>query len=136
MITDDEIMRLFELADPARDDDSARMVDAAGYLDALRTRSYDMTLTEITEAPTKSPRDNRWVLAAIVAAAIVLIVAGALVLSRDNDQDPVPVAPPTTVTPVAPTTAVEQPPASPSTRRLRSCGRSTTPATHMTPTPR
>ena len=27
-----------------------------------------MTLTEITEAPTKPPRDNRWVLAAIVAA--------------------------------------------------------------------
>ena len=44
MITDDEIMRLFELADPARDDDCARTVDAAGYLDALQTRSYDMTI--------------------------------------------------------------------------------------------
>jgi hypothetical protein len=108
VITDDEIMRLFELADHARDDDSARVVDAAGYLDALQTRSYDMTLTEIAEAPTKSPRDNRWVLAAIVAAAIVLIVAGALLLTRDEDQDPVPVAPPTTVTSIAPTTAVEQ----------------------------
>lgn len=109
MITDDEIMRLFELADPARHDDGARMVDAAGYLDALQTRSYDMTLTEITtEAPTKRPRDNRWVLAAIVAAAIVLIVAGALLLSRDNGQEPVPVAPPTTLTSVAPTNAVEQ----------------------------
>ena len=77
MITDDEIMRLFELADPAHDDDGARMVDAAGYLDALQTRSYDMTLTEITEAPTKPPRDNRWLLTAVIAAAIVLIVAGA-----------------------------------------------------------
>ena len=47
MITDDEIMRLFELADPARDDDGARMVDAAGYLDALQTRSYDMTIDQI-----------------------------------------------------------------------------------------
>ena len=108
MITDDEIMRLFELADPARDDDGMRMVHAAGYLDALQQRSYDMTLTEITEAPTKSPRDNRWVLAAIAAAAIVLIVAGALLLTRDNDQEQVPLAPPTSVATVAPTTAVEQ----------------------------
>jgi hypothetical protein len=107
VITDDEIMRLFELADPARDDEGARMVDAAGYLDALQTRSYDMQLIDTTEAPTKTPRDNRWVLVAI-AAAIVLIVAGALFLTRDNDQEPVPIAPPTTVTSVSPTTAVEQ----------------------------
>ena len=72
MITDDEIMRLFEQADPAREDDGMRMVDAAGYLDALQTRSYDMTLTEITEAPTKSPRDNRWVLAAIAPSTHLL----------------------------------------------------------------
>jgi hypothetical protein len=108
VITDDEIMRLFELADPARDDDGVRMGDVAGYLDALQQRSDDMTLTEITEAPTKPPRDNRWLLATIVAAAIVLIVAGALLLTRDNDGEPVQIAPPTTVTPVAPTTAVEQ----------------------------
>ena len=109
MITDDEIMRLFELADPARDDDGARMVHAAGYLDALQQRSYDMTLIDTKEAPTESPRNNRWVLAAaIVAAAIILIVAGALLLSRDNNDEPVPFAPPTTVTPVSPTTAVEQ----------------------------
>src|SRR6188508_1876380 len=67
VITDDEIMRLFEQADPARDD-GVQMVDAAGYLDALRTRSYDMQLIDTTEAPTKTPRDNRWVLAAIAAA--------------------------------------------------------------------
>ncbi len=123
VITDDEIMRLFELADPARDDDGARMVDAAGYLDALQTRSYDMTLTEITEAPTKSPRDNRWVLAAIVAAAIVLIVAGALTPdprrrrrtgsgSRRRPQSPRSHRRP----------PPSRPPASRSKRRLRSCG--------------
>lgn len=107
MITDDEIMHLFELADPARDDDGVRTVDAAGYLDALQARSYDMTLTEITEAPTRPPRDNRWLLTAVIAAAIVLIVAGAVLLTRGDDQEPVPLAPPTTVTPVEPTTAVE-----------------------------
>jgi hypothetical protein len=107
VITDDEIMRLFELADPTRDDDSTRMVDPAGYLDALRTRSYDMQLIDTPEAPTKSPRDNRWVLAAIAAAAIVLIAAGALILSRDND-DNVPAAPPTTVAPPEPTVPVDQ----------------------------
>ena len=32
MITDDEIMRLFEQAALARDDDRVRTVDAAGYL--------------------------------------------------------------------------------------------------------
>jgi hypothetical protein len=106
VITDDEIMRLFEQADPARDD-GVRMVDAAGYLDALRTRSYDMQLIDTTEAPTKTPRDNRWVLAAIVAAAIVLIVAGALIVSGGNDEE-VPSGPPTSVLETAPTTLVEQ----------------------------
>ena len=43
MITDDEVMRLFERADPARVDDAAPVVDAAGYLDALRTRSSNVT---------------------------------------------------------------------------------------------
>jgi hypothetical protein len=106
VITDDEIMRLFELADPARDDDGVRTVDGAGYLDALRTRSYDMQLIDTTEAPTKSPGNNRWVLGAIAAAAIVLIVAGVMILTREGGEE-VPASPPTTV-PVIPTTAVEQ----------------------------
>ena len=101
MITDDEIMRLFEQADPARDD-GVRMVDAAGYLDALRTRSYDMQLIDTTEAPPKRPRDNRWVLAAIIAAAVMLIVAGAMILSGGNDEE-VPSDPPTSVPEILPT---------------------------------
>ena len=106
MITDDEIMRLFEQADPARDDDS-RMADAAGYLAALRTRSYDMTVIDTTEAPIKPPHDNRWLLPAIIAAAIMLIVAGAVVLSRDSDQDRGQVSTPPTTAHVAPTTIPE-----------------------------
>ncbi len=46
MITDDEVLQLFAQADPARASDIAPRVDAAGYLDALRTRSTDMTLVE------------------------------------------------------------------------------------------
>jgi hypothetical protein len=103
VITDDEVMRLYELADPARLDDGVRTVDAAGFLDALQQRSYDMTLIDINEAPTESPRDRRWMLAAI-AAAIVLIVAGAVILNRDGG-DKAPATPPTTVTPVVPTTS-------------------------------
>ena len=101
MITDDDIMRLFEQADPARDDDRVRTADAAGYLDAIRTRSYDMQLIDTPETPTKTPREHRWVLPAIVAAAIVLIVAGAVILTRD-DGDNVPAAPQTTVVPTEP----------------------------------
>ncbi len=108
MITDDEIMRLFEQADPARDDDRSRMAEAAGYLAALRTRSYDMTLLDTTEAPTKPPRNNRWLLPAIVAAAIVLIVAGAVVLARDSDEDRVQISTPPTTAPIAPTTIPQQ----------------------------
>jgi hypothetical protein len=46
VITDDEVLQLFERADPARASDVTPKVDAAGYLDALRTRSTDMTLVE------------------------------------------------------------------------------------------
>jgi hypothetical protein len=33
VITDDEVMRLFERADPARVKDPAPVIDATGYLD-------------------------------------------------------------------------------------------------------
>ena len=35
MITDEEVLRLFERADPSQTDDAAPAIDAAGYLDAL-----------------------------------------------------------------------------------------------------
>jgi hypothetical protein len=55
VITDDEVMRLFERADPARLDDSAPVIDAAGYLDTLRTRSIDVTLTKTPRHPPDQP---------------------------------------------------------------------------------
>ena len=39
MITDDEVMRVLERADPARVDDAIPLPDSADYFDALRTRS-------------------------------------------------------------------------------------------------
>ncbi len=38
MLTDDEVMRLYEQADPARDEPVDAPTDAAEYLDAVRTR--------------------------------------------------------------------------------------------------
>ena len=100
MITDDEVLRLFERADPAQTDDAAPAIDAAGYLDALRTRSSNVNYIDTEPTPTEPPTNrHRWLAAA--AAATVAIIAGGLVLAaRDDDEsgaasdtiDPGPVA--------------------------------------------
>ncbi len=92
MITDDEVMRLFERADPARTADVAPTIDTSRYLDALLTRSNDMTIIESTttttpEEPT-SPR--KWSMIALAAAAVAVILVGGLVVaSRDESAPPV-----------------------------------------------
>jgi hypothetical protein len=90
MITDDEIMRLFERADPARLNDVTPTSDAWGYLDALVTRSNDMTIIESeTTAPTEPTKPPRWSMIALAAAAVVAIVGGGIVLvSRDEPAQP------------------------------------------------
>jgi hypothetical protein len=88
VITDDEVMRLFERADPARLDDSAPVIDAAGYLDTLRTRSIDVTLTKTPPAPTGPSSRHRWRIIAAAAAAVVLIAGAAVVLTaRSSPTD-------------------------------------------------
>jgi hypothetical protein len=87
VITDDEVMRLFERADPARFDDAAPVVDVAGDLDALRTRSIDMTLIDIDRPPTEPTKPRRWPIITAAAAAVVLIVGGVLVLAAGDDAD-------------------------------------------------
>jgi hypothetical protein len=97
VITDDEVLQLFARADPARVSDVEPKVDAAAYLDALRTRSTDMTLVE--NPPRRSdgkPRTPRWLLIS-AAAAVVVIVLGALVVA-DRDE---PTGVGTNKTPVA-----------------------------------
>jgi hypothetical protein len=90
VITDDEVMRLFERADPARIDHAASVIDAAGYLDALRTRSIEVKLTQVPPTPTRPPTRHRWPIITAAAAAGMLIVAGALVVAtRDDTTEPV-----------------------------------------------
>jgi hypothetical protein len=107
VITEDEVMRLLERADPARVDDSAPFVDAAGYLAALRTRSTTVTLIDTEPTPSRPKGHRRWPIIAVAAAAVVAIVVGGLALaSRDDDpNEQIPAG--TTVAP-DPATAAEE----------------------------
>jgi hypothetical protein len=108
VITDDEVMRLFERADPARVDHVAVRIDAAGYLDALRLES-DEQLVPVKEiyvsvdSPPASETRNRRRLAMAVAAVVAVIGVAAIATKSPNSDDnvePAPAAAPT----VAPTT--------------------------------
>ncbi len=78
MITDDEVMRVFERADPAGSDDGASLIDAVRYLDALCTR--DSIPTSIEPTPVRGTATSRYLWLTVAAAAVVaaLIVAGVL----------------------------------------------------------
>ncbi len=96
MITDDEVMRVLERADPARVDDAIPLPDVADYFDALRTRSTTATVIDIEPTPTRRHR-RRVVVAIGVAAAVVAITAGLVpAVSRDNSEPVRPAIPPTT----------------------------------------
>jgi hypothetical protein len=96
VITDDEVMRLFERADPARVNDPAPVIDATGYLDTLRTRSIDVTLTETPPTGRGPTSRHRWQVIAAAAAAVVLITGSALVLAtRDDPAEPTTTEPTT-----------------------------------------
>ena len=104
MITDDEATRLLKRADPARFDERAPFVDAAGYLAALRTRSTTVTLIKTEPTPTQPEGRHRWPIIAVAAAAVVAIVVGALMLAARDDSAP-QVPADTTVAPVVPDAA-------------------------------
>jgi hypothetical protein len=113
VITEDEVMRVLERADPVRLGDATPPVDAAGYLDALRTRSTTVALIDIEPPPpVRPPRRHRrlTITAAIAAAAVVAILGGALVLAaRDDPSEP--------QIPASPTTVAQQPAAAEATAR-------------------
>ena len=104
MITDDEVMRLFERADPARIDDADSVLDAASYLDALAATSADPTsLDEVTSGR------RRWRLVAAAAAAAAVIV-GTIVLVRTASDEGGTVLTPAGPAPTAPAPAPAPPP--------------------------
>ena len=87
MITDDEVLRLFERADPALTDDAAPAIDAAGYLDALRTRSSDVNYIDAEPTLTEPPTNrHRWLSAAAAAATVAVIAGGLVLAARDDDE--------------------------------------------------
>ena len=78
MITDQEVMRILERADPASEDDDSPMIDAAGYLDALRTRSVNVTIIDTEPTSTRPPR-RRWPIIVAAAGAVMTVAIGGLV---------------------------------------------------------
>ena len=99
MIRDDDVMRLFEQADPAHRPDRANdHVAGAGFLTALQQqRSIDMTITESPQTTAKAPRQRRWALLGAAAAVAALVVGLVAAVARDNEPnapaDPPPPAP-------------------------------------------
>jgi hypothetical protein len=108
--TEDEATRLLKRADPARLDDRAPFVDAAGYLAALRTRSTTVTPIDTEPTPTQRESRHRWPMIAVAAAAVAIVVGGLVIATRNDDpMGVVPAAQPTTT--VAQPAAVTQAPA-------------------------
>jgi hypothetical protein len=86
VITDEDVMRLFERADPARHDDVAPVMEATGYLDALQARSTYVIDTETIRPPNRPASRRRWPIIAAAAAGVV-IVAGVITLAVRDDPD-------------------------------------------------
>jgi hypothetical protein len=102
MISDDEVMRVLERADPARVDDANSMLDSADYLDALRTST--VTLVDVQPRPPR--RLRRRVIVTGAAAAVVAVVAAVVpAVSRDDSEPVRPAVPPT----AAPSTTAAAP---------------------------
>ena len=97
MITDDEVMRVLEQANPASVDDPIPMFDIARYRDVLDVWNTTTTIIDIEPTPTASTSGRRWPILIVAAAAVVLVV-GALVGSGDDDtQNDSPANTPSTV---------------------------------------
>ena len=94
MITDDEVMRVLEQANPASGDDPIPMLDLAGYRDLLHAKGTTVTLIDSQPTPTEPTGARRWSIP-IAAAAVTLVVVAALIVSGRRDaQDNQSAAPP------------------------------------------
>ena len=104
MITEEEVMDLLERADPVRHIHPAPAVDAAGYLDALRTRSSNVDYIDAEPTAKEAQINRHRGLSAVAAAATVAIIAGGLVLATRADDEPNVSSDPAPVTEEAATT--------------------------------
>jgi hypothetical protein len=95
MITDDEVMRLLEEADPGRAADISPVSDARSYLDTLRST---IDVPAVATVPTSIPPTRRRVrpVVAAVAAVTVLVLGAVALVSRDESGPPTRATPPTT----------------------------------------
>jgi hypothetical protein len=80
VITEDDVMRLLERADPVRNRAAAVAPDPAGYLDSLRARSGKVTLVGASQRP-----GARRLMIPAAAAATVLLLLGVLALATRGD---------------------------------------------------
>jgi hypothetical protein len=89
VITDDEVMRIFERADPARgEDDPISILETDRDLRVVWPGHIDELPTEIVATPT--PTTHRWRTITGVAAAVVLIAVGVVVGVLKDDPSPEP----------------------------------------------
>jgi hypothetical protein len=80
VITDEEAMRLFEQADPARIDDPVPFLDAASYLEVIAAPTTNPT--SLGEAASR----RRWSRVVAAAAIAVVLVTGGVVLALSRDD--------------------------------------------------
>jgi hypothetical protein len=95
LITDDEVMRVLEQANPISLDDPIAMLDLARYRDVLNAKNTTMTLIDTEATPIPPASHHRWLIITAAAAAAVT-VAGLVLAARDGDEtgvgsDPPPV---------------------------------------------
>ena len=89
MITDDEVMSLFERADPARSYGPDSVIDVTGSLNALGARSSNVTIIETTPTATDVARRQRPRVSPWAAAAVALVIVGGLsLIARSNGAAP------------------------------------------------
>jgi hypothetical protein len=98
VITEDDVMRLLERADPARRVDAAPSVDGAGSLATLRTGRSEVTLIDTEPTRPQPNTGRRWPFIAAAAAVVAIVVSVLWLEARNHDpSNEVPAG--TTVTP-------------------------------------
>jgi hypothetical protein len=88
LITDDEVMRVLEQANPASVDDPIAMLDVGVYRDVLDARNMTVTLIDSEPTPSEPSGGRRWLMLVAAAAAVVLVATIALVVTGEDDATP------------------------------------------------